>query len=102
MPVKLKTDFEIPEDTHTVLVIVPNYWGRSKTKEGALNNCKDRGGSPSKTGYLAYYFGSAFSTEDRPWVDQMGRVTWTYADEESMKARVQPVVEERVAPSRRA
>ncbi len=101
MPAKLKTDFEIPADTHTVLVVVPHYWGRGKTKEEAMVKCKEQGGRPGKTGYVAYYFGKGFA-EDTGWVDDFGSIHWEW-DEESLQVkrgdRPLPVKEERLAPS---
>ncbi len=101
MPVKLKTDFEVPAGTHTVLVRTDHYWGRAATKDEAMALCKSHGGRPSITGYVAYYFGPGIEPLTC-WVDDFGGVHWTYADEAAVKARPQPVIEDRVAPSYRA
>ena len=75
----LTTSFEVPEGTHTVLVLAPHYWGRGATKAEAMAEVKRQGGEPSKYGYVAYYFGEGIT--DEVWVDQMGGVNWTYSPE---------------------
>lgn len=89
----LTTKFEAPADTHTVLVVTANYWGRGDTKALAMKKVKEQGGDPGKYGYWALYFGEGF-LHDTGWVDQMGRIYWEY--EPSTKAREegrQPVKE---------
>lgn len=75
----LTTKFKAPEDTHTVLVVAPFYWGKGATKAEAMANCKKEGGKPYQQGYIAYYFGPGI--KPNPWVDQMGGVNWEYTPE---------------------
>lgn len=100
MPFKLKTDFEAPADTHTVLILTRNYWGRGKTKDEAMAKTKEMGGRPAQHGYVAYYFGEGFKVDDA-YVTSTGYVEWHYTDEtvEAWKQGhmpPQPVKEERL------
>jgi len=91
MAFRLTTTFEAPEDTHTVLVMVPHYWGKGATKTEAMANVKKEGGKPGKTGYVVYYFGEGLEFAG---VDGMGSVSWNYTTDESLAEYRRPVTEE--------
>lgn len=71
----LTTSFVPPEDTHTVVVLTDHYWGKGTTKDEAMAECKRQGGQPSRTGYIAYYFGEGLLFSG---VNDLGHIFWTY------------------------
>lgn len=89
--VPLTTKFPVPEGTHTIVVLVPHYWGKGTTKAEAMANCKKEGGKPGQTGYIAYYFGEGISFAG---VDMMGQVSWNYDTDEAMNEQRRPVKED--------
>lgn len=44
----------IPEHLTDWLVIVPNYWGKGKTREEAFQKLREAGGKAKKRGYIVY------------------------------------------------
>jgi len=91
MAFRLTTKFEAPEDTHTVMVMVPHYWGKGATKTEAMANVKKQGGKPGQTGYVVFYFGEGLEFDG---VDMFGAVSWNYTTDEAMNEFRWPVKEE--------